>query len=310
MRKKFLLIVFALYVFLISCASTEIEPLENGIQNFDVNPNGGLIVAWTINNVTKLYKSNSAGYYSRVLTTEDKNDSTSFFNPKISLDGLKIAFISRQPTELGGSIGLINMDGDSIKQLTDTSHIKLEMIFANDNNKIIFTQANDYTSYSPVGSTAAHNFDVYSIGLDGIGLRRITSLATYSMYGLAELDSNKIVFSDFSQSGRNLYIYDTDKQKSSKIKTLKYSLAGENEYSSPIIISKNKLICLSFSRLTEINLVTNAERQILPALGDLKFIRFNAKLNKLFFVKTNKNGVIYSINLDGSQLKRHPILIK
>ncbi|MHB9131839.1 MAG: TolB family protein [Armatimonadota bacterium] len=111
-------------------------------QIFVVNPNGGGL---------------------RAITPKEKNN----FDPAVSPDGTKIAFISNLPGYL--SLYVASTDGKEMKQLTTKEGVQLRTpAFMPDGKTLVF-------SMQAKSQDGVLQFDLYSIGIDGTGFTHLTS---------------------------------------------------------------------------------------------------------------------------------------
>ncbi|WP_133576468.1 TolB-like translocation protein [Pedobacter metabolipauper] len=197
----------------------------------------------------------------------------------------------------------IESDGGNLKQVTDTNSLKMEAIFSNDKKNIYYTRADEYAAYSPIGVAAPHKFDIYKLELNSNKITKITNLKAYSIYYLTDIDSLTMAF-NMGDKERGIYFYEKRSEVLNRLVTKNDTLANSTLYSEPAFIDRNHIICNSNYKLVTIHLLSKYEKSILSSDGG-QFIalRFNKKLNRIFFMKEDNEFLIRSINVDGTGLK-------
>jgi Tol biopolymer transport system component len=119
------------------------------------------------------------------------------FYPSYSPDGSKIVFCFTASDKPGtpASLCIINADGSGRRQLTSGVSNDTVPIFSKDGNRIYFVRAEVFKRYSVTVAPAWHDMDIYSIGVNGLDLKRLTNGKYYQMSSIS-----------FSPSGRQILV--------------------------------------------------------------------------------------------------------
>ncbi|KIO79008.1 hypothetical protein TH53_00115 [Pedobacter lusitanus] len=300
--------LLSIAIITVTCSNPEISKMKDGLESFDVSPDGkSLIFTWNIGGKSCLFHSDIDGKNPKLLINSDKH--ISVYRPRFSPDGRKIVFVGGIPDTFNGAIWIANISGDSLKQITDTSGIKTEAVFSNNGESIYFAQANEYASYSPLANRAAHDFDIYSVALNGGEVSKISDLKAYSLANISDVDSNRLIL-DMKGTESGVFFYEKGKSVLNKVSFKNDSLSYSKGYSNPILINKDNIICASYYVLVDIDMKIQQEKVILPSdNSSIRVIRYNKGLGRLFIQKGDKLNYIHSMNLDGSDLKNIPIFI-
>ncbi|KAA0549815.1 hypothetical protein FZW96_00225 [Bacillus sp. BGMRC 2118] len=132
----------------------------------------------------------SSGIYKADLTGENVEELTSLvtgvdIEPQFSPDGSKIVYIHQEgEEEPKQTLHIMNADGSNQVALTNDDYFVSEAVFSTDGRKIYFLNAGVYTNYSPITGARPHEFDIYSMNVDGTDIRRLTEYANYTMSDL------------------------------------------------------------------------------------------------------------------------------
>lgn len=126
----------------------------------------------------------------------------SFFNFILSRDGKRILFISNpsQTAKPQSELHIMNADGSGQTKLTSFGEYITEAIFSPDMKKIYFLKSALYGHYSPIAPSSSHAFDIFSINIDGSGLKQITHNKAYRMEGLSFVQDGKKLFYNDARS--------------------------------------------------------------------------------------------------------------
>jgi len=302
MKKNFFLYrIFFLFIIVVINGCNKTTGISY-LTSFDVSPDGKFIVYSFTNDEHEadLYKAKIDGTNAHLLIRE-KN--YSFFNPKFSADGTKIFFIGNNQKKKESSIWEINEQTDTTKKIFEDVAFITEVISSKYDNILFYIKANDYDSYSPIAPKAKHDFDIYSLKIDSLKSKKISSLNSYGLYDLGEVDENRLIL---SQRGTENGIFFYDKKstkKTEKIVTINDKLRNSTGYSKPVILKDGNIICASYFQLVKINLITKLEKTILPTSGyHFRSICYNEKSDRIFFTKRDDTNNIYSVNSNGENL--------
>lgn len=296
------LILLLVAVFMANCSHPKPSKVQDDLESFDISPDGkSLIFAWNVGGKPCLFQAKSDGRNPKLLVDSSKD--IAVYKPRFSPDGRKIVFIGGIPDTFNSALWIVNLNGDSLKQITDTSGIKTEATFSNNGKNIYFAQANEYASYSPLASRAAHDFNIYSVVLSKGEVSKISNLKAYSLANISEVDSNRLIL-DIQGKESGVFFYEKGKSVLNKVSIKNDSLSYAKGYSNPILISNNNLICTSYYVLVNIDLKNQKEKVILPFdNSSIHNIRYHKKSGRLFFQKGGHSNYIYAMNPDGSGLK-------
>lgn len=303
LKNKFFIQVF-FFAFLAGCASKNNEIEVNKLLDFDISPNGQSIVfSWLKEN------SKATVYQAHIDGTEPHeivhpSDSLSSYLPRYSHKGDKIVLVRRKFGAINSSIWITV--ANEFKQITDSNSLVIEAIFSHDDVNLYYSRANEYDSYSPLASKAAHGFDIYIFDLLKKESVKLSNLNAYSLHNITDLNKKEMLLSMHHEND-GVFIYRKSKNVFDRIVALNdvYNSSG---YSNPVVIDSVNIVCSSFYDLVDFNTVSKTEKQILASTGThFKTIRFNKKLRKIFFQKRDDSNSIFSVNIDGSDLKEIPI---
>lgn len=302
------LILLLVAVFMANCSHPEPSKVQDDLESFDISPDGkSLIFAWNIGGKPCLFQAKSDGRNPKLLV--DSSKGIAVYKPRFSPDGRKIVFIGGMSGTFNSALWIVNLNGDSLKQITDTSGIKTEATFSHDGKNIYFAQANEYASYSPLTSRAAHDFDIYSVVLSKGEVSKISNLKAYSLANISEVDSNRLIL-DIKGKESGVFFYEKVKSVLTKVSIKNDSLSYAKGYSNPIFIRNDNLICTSYYLLVNIDMKSQKEKVIIQSDNSpIHNIRYHKKSGRLFFQKGGHSNYIYSMNPEGSDLKGISIFI-
>lgn len=305
---RLILILLPVVIFMASCSDPQPGKLKDGLESFDVSPDGkSLIFAWNIGGKASLFQADADGKNPELLI--DSSQKISVYRPRFSPDGRKIVFVGGMSDTFNGAIWVANINGDSLRQITDTSGIKTEATFSHDGKSIYFAQANEYAAYSPLANRTAHDFDIYSAALGERKVSKISNLKAYSLANISDIDSNRLLL-DLQGKESGIFFYEKSKSVLNKVSIRNDSLSYSKGYSNPILINSDNIICASYYVLVNIDMKSQQEKVILPSDNSgINVIRYHKKSGRLFFKRGDHSNYIYSMNLDGSDLKSIPIFI-
>ena len=155
-----------------------------------------ILFSWYKKGRASLYAADVNGENVRQLSTAKKE---SHIKAVYSHDGSKIIFLAYREKRgrLFSDICVMDADGSNVRKLSSGKQHITEAIFSPDGNAIYYLQSNFFGHYSPIAGSGPHDFDIYSMNIDGTGIRQITNLKRYRMYGLAVTsDGRWLAFAD------------------------------------------------------------------------------------------------------------------
>ncbi|MGJ1417975.1 hypothetical protein ACR79T_00010 [Sphingobacterium spiritivorum] len=300
MNKLLNLTYCMLVVLFFSCSSDKNKDVGE-LGRFDISNDGKFIIySWLEGEKSSIYRVDVDGKNVKLLI--NSSDNISYFNPSCSSVDEQIILVGYSPKSLKSSLWISNIFGEKLKQITDSSTLKLEAIFSVDGESIYYTQANEYTGNSPIGRRAAHDFDVYELKPKSFETKKITNLNSYQITNILDIDSSQMLLT-INDKDRGIFFLEKKSGNLSKIQTLNDTLRNSTGYSNPVLLNNNYVVCSSYYELAQIDLKKKIEKIILPSSGvHFKQIRYNKLLNSIFFIKQGSN-IIYRLNVDGTDLK-------
>lgn len=157
--------------------------------------NGRLAFGATIDGNTDIYTVLPNGQALRRLSDQPGFDAC----PGYSADGHMIAWCSfASPTGVGaGGVWVMKQNGTQKRQLTDFGTFP---DISPDGRTVVFTGA-------PVGST---NPDIWSVGIDGTGLSRLTTAPGQDQFGAWSPDGTRIVFESVRTGVKQVWLMNAD----------------------------------------------------------------------------------------------------
>ncbi len=300
---KLLIFFFIAFILFVRCNYTNsgnIVIKEKGIQNFDITPDGrNIIFSYFDNNRISIYKSNIDG--SNVKLLINSQDGMVADNPRCSPDGKKIVFVSKKIDSLNSSISVAGINGDNISIVTDDFGLKIQAVFSKDGKSLFFIQANEYSAYSSVGVKAPHNFDIYKYEFGNRKVNRISNLSAYRLYNIEDIDNDRLLF-DLRDEKNGIFFYNKFDFSLMRISTSNDTLRNSNDYSNPILVNSNRIVCSSNYDLVNIDLLEKKESLLSSTDGThFNAVRYNAINQAIYFIKTDDKNVIQKIDLDGKE---------
>ena len=155
--------------------------LGSWIGKTDFSPDGTqMIFAVAEERNSDIYRINLDGSGLAIVTNSGGRNP----QPVFSQDGSKILF-SAAPDGIQGDLCLMNADGSGRVFLTTGPEDDYSPVFSPDGRKIYFLRAAVFRNYSPIARPAWHDADIYSIGVDGSNLTRITHGSFYRIGSLS-----------------------------------------------------------------------------------------------------------------------------
>ena len=113
-----------------------------------------------------------------------------FLDPAFSPDGSLVAFVAYRGDDFGHStLQVVPAAGGTPREIETGVRIVTEAAFSHDGRRIYVLGADGYTrTRGPAGNYPV-DIDLYVIGIDGSGLRRLTQFVTPTMGGLAAVQA-------------------------------------------------------------------------------------------------------------------------
>ncbi|MDN9010356.1 TolB family protein [Brevibacillus laterosporus] len=184
--------------------------LETGI---DIAPDDSkLLFSYSINGVASLYTANPDGTNVKKLASLSGH---SLVQPVYSSNGKKILTLARpleaEKKTAEQALYVMNSDGSELRLLSEPHELITDAVFAPDNQTIYYVKAGVFKNYSPIASKRPHDYDLFSIDVQGKNKQQITHDKEYQMSDLSiSSDGQKLFFTKFTN--------DSDNRNSSKDK--------------------------------------------------------------------------------------------
>jgi len=296
--KKLLYLIF--YLGLFGCNS---DKVPSGIGDMQLsNDDKYIYFSYYDGRNASIFRVDSSGLNLNCIVSS-KND-TSFYNPCLSKDNKKILFIGYANHSNNSSIYIANIDGSSIQRLTNGNEMIWDAFISEYNNEIIYCKATEETKRSPVGSSGAHGFDIFSLNLDNMRIKKISNLNAYQLGNMTELSKDSLlVYSYTNESGMFLFAKNNPgslqrietKSKSTELPNFYYQPLYSKTYQSYVFSNGYGLRVMDKSK-------TVRKTYDVPSPFIDCFCLYNAKARIFFTIEGDR--CFYSINFDGTNLKK------
>lgn len=256
-----------------------------------------------------------------------KNES--HFNPVFSPDNKYILFISKENDNLlkrydYTEIVLYDRINKSFKTITNQKKYISQALFSPDGQKIIFTEAGFYGSYSPVGPKMAHNSEIYSINLYGANKTKLTNVGkNYTMSDLSYFNSSSVMVNVVEPNKLSgLFAFSiTDTAIHKKIELDTTNISNFEYVPCPLTTSDfSKIIFSSFTSIYIQALNEHRAKEIYSTDKNFRLFPLATfhKKNKLLFAKVNYNQVlitaddfsILTIDLETKKLEKLKLTVR
>lgn len=130
-------------------------------------------------------------------------------SPSFSPDGKYIAF-SYARGNSHSRIFIVNADGTNAHPLfsSDSDADDFSPVFTTNGQRIYFARSAFFGNYSPIARPSQHEWDIFSVDMDGRDLRQITKERFYDISAPSlSMDGKKMLFSTSTQEGSRFAIY-------------------------------------------------------------------------------------------------------
>ncbi|MBT8137979.1 MAG: hypothetical protein KJO54_13265 [Gammaproteobacteria bacterium] len=157
-----------------------------GIQSVDVSSDDGMLLfSYCDEDNTYVATSGIDGDDVKVIRRAD--DNAIFQRVVFSPDNQQIYFIRRSSRDKS-YLYAMDVDGSNVQSVTSggpgTNNV-LDFVIAADGQRIYYSSAGIFRSYSPVAAARPHDVDFYSMKLNGTDIRKITQMHAYAINGVA-----------------------------------------------------------------------------------------------------------------------------
>lgn len=280
-----------LSILLISCTQKEDEEFD--FNGFDISQDGATILfSYKKDSLYNIYEKNiKSGKLNQIL-----KDSGNYTSPKF-VDETKFVTIFYKPNSL--SPIFIFFDSKTkikINQIQVDNGYIADYTFSDKRDKIYFSQAKEFASYSPIAPKNYHNFEIYELNLKSETITQLTNQKFYYLYEIIDFDKENLVFSSKGNSNESgLFFLNKNNQKISKIIMVNDTLRQSEMYSNPIMWNTNQIISSSSYQLTLLDFKTKKETQILPSHG-FHYSQIRRFQNEIYYKLTDKSEKIFKYN--------------
>ncbi len=310
MQKIYILSVFSVMIIVFSCQGQVTK--QDGLGSFDISNNDKQIVfSYFKNNISSLYISNIDG--SNVKLVIGSSYEISYFNPKFSPDSKKIVFIANRKGSINSTLCVANCDGSKIINLTDDAQIITEATYSKNGEYIYFCKAEEYAKYSPIGVKDFHGIDIYSINIVDKKISKLSNFNSYELGNIAEVDNNHLLFRLESGNESGIYLFPKDNLSLSQLVIpINNPRKDASLYFTPIYSDSLKIMAFTAPyELYVMDIKDKFAKMVISQIGKCDF-------GNIVFYKTQKkiifslvcSSYLYSINVDGSELKTIPLIIQ
>jgi TolB protein len=195
MKNRYLQITLIILIVRIFTGCSTIKRITYLSEHVSISPDDKKIIFSVYKgNIASIYISDIDGRNAKQLTYPKKQF---HMYPEFFSNGKKILFLSfpNKANRPQSYLYIMDISGLNLKQITfDKQHI-VEAIPSSDSRSIYFLKSNYYGHYSPMASSKPHEFDLYSMNIDGTNSKRITTLSRYEIESISiPADGENILF--------------------------------------------------------------------------------------------------------------------
>jgi hypothetical protein len=298
------LLILAFSIMLISCNSDNITP--SGIGDFQLSNDDKFVYFSFYDGInSSIFRFNSNGSNLKYIVPAKKD--TSFYNPSLSMDNEKILFIGWANQSNNSSIYLANLDGSSVKRMTEGNEIIWDAFISDYNNEIIYSKADAVTKYSPIATSGPHGFDLFTLNTINKKTKKISSLNAYQLGCLSEFNKDSLLVYSYTDKSGMFFFSKKKQQTLTRIEAKNESIELPNFYYQPLY--SKKYDCFVFSNGYGLKIMD--KHRIVKKIYDVTeskihcFCLYNLVSRVLFTIEGDKD--FYSINFDGTDLKRFKV---
>ncbi len=130
-------------------------------------------------------------------------------SPTFSPDGKRIVYAYEPGDHARPRIVIVNVDGSDKRQWSPSSVTNLSPVFSPDNETIVFSRADVYSSYSPIAQPHPHGWSFFASNLDGTNVRQLTTERFYmaSRPSISPDGKNMVVVTEGLETEQQIAIY-------------------------------------------------------------------------------------------------------
>src|SRR5258708_15797817 len=169
-----------------------------------------------------------------------------------------------------------------------------------------------YVQGSPIVMKRPQDLDLYSLDWFNGNVVKLSNVGAYGIHDVSEVDSSFVIFRLDEGPKDGLYAFDKKAPLVlKKIVPANNPRGDEGMYYDPVYDSRsNTLLFTAPYELYRMNLEDKLAQRIYDSRGtsNISSVRLFKKSPRILFAKQGENKMLYSINLDGTDLKQ--IVIK
>jgi len=306
-KRMWIRFIFVLFTFF-ACSSK--RKLTDNLGFFDIsNDDKKIMFSYLIRGKgSSIYEMNTDGTDVRkIISTTSKNN---YFRPVYSPNSKKILFLEYDKISYDVSVCIADIDGSNMQKLTRGGERIITAIFSEYSNEIIYAKANEYGLSSPVGKVKSKGMDIYSVDIQTKEVKQLTNLNSYGIHRLFEVDSLNLLTHMTGPEGGICLV---NKEKPNNFKRIipKNNPRKKPSFYYQSIISEkfNMMVFDAPYELYTMDMDSKIAKELYYSDGGhIRFFNlYNSKPTVLFLIKGEL--VLSSINLDGSNFKKIPIVI-
>lgn len=270
---------------------------KNLVLSISDGPNSNLYLYSLVDNkLTPL--TNDKGYYSR---------------PVFSPQDDKILFLSKNLEAETSDLCSFDLNSKKITKLTAGKTYVTEAAYMPNGTEIIYCGAGTITNYSPLARKAPHDIDLYSIGVNGGALKKLTNFSAYEFSAITpNRKGDTLLCKLIIKGAEGIYLVslsDTVKIKIEAVNNPRPQI-GESFYGTPAYAKNNTQITfiapyqlyimnLTDKKCAEVWSTFGKDEQAMPI-----FSKFDKTDQKVFFSvlpivnrQYSRNAQLYSYDL-------------
>jgi len=185
----------------LSLSAEELAPIEVLQSSYKTYPNLSpdsrfLIYSEGEEGKLNIYRMNMSNSTIRALSNNDSEDSAAVWSP----DGKWIVF-QREDSSGQRDIWLMESDGSSLQNMTESQFDEQHPRFSHDQQYIIFDSNRDHIG--ALGDDAQQNFEIYRMNIAKKSVERLTNWPNWDMYGSLSSDGKRLVWRRIVENEKN-----------------------------------------------------------------------------------------------------------
>ena len=291
-----------IYLVLILNNSCNSQPKSfSEIRGFDISKNDQYLI-YSFKDSTNITSIKRYNFLSKLDTVLIKPQKDLFYvNPKYSPQIDKFVFIEYNlNSPETSSLCISNNDGSNIQYLIKNKGIITEAVFSEEGDKIFFLMAKRFGSYSPIGVSDSHNYDIYSYDILERKITKVSNIDSYKLAQLSVFDKENLLIYQFAGTSGGMFLFNMGSSKMKKIIPANDPRDDPSLYNSPIYSKEfNLMAFIAPYQIYTMNFKTNMAELVFDNRGNehINHISFFNAEKRILFVK-NDTPYFYSIDLE------------